>query len=118
MKYKPTKWGLKLGVLAYMSGDIRDRNMRKETISCISEFSVLNAYNLESIVATDFNFGVKFLTSSCYTRKKFCATSTSSMDGASSRVNRIQKLLFYASLWQFTIRYRRLTLASNVGSVK
>ena len=70
MKYKPTKWGLKLGVLAYMSGDIRDRNMRKETISCISEFSVLNAYNLESIVATDFNFGVKFLTSSCYTHKK------------------------------------------------
>jgi len=65
---------------------------------------------LESITAADFNFGVKILTSSCYTRKKFSATSTSGLGGASARVNRVQKSLFYASLWQFTVRYRRLTL--------
>jgi len=59
---------------------------------------------LESIAATDSNFGVMILTSSCYTRKKFCAMPTSSLGRASARVNRIQKLLFYASLRQFTIR--------------
>jgi len=74
---------------------------------------------LESITATDFNFGVKILTSSsCYTCKKFRATPTSGLGGASTRVDHVQKSLFYASLWQFTVQFRRLTLASNVGSVK
>jgi len=118
MKYKPTKWGLKLGVLAYISGDIRDRIWERGPYHAFLNFHFLNAYNLESIVATDFNFGVKILTSSCYTCKKFRATPTSGMGGASARVDRIQKLPFYASLWQFTVRYRRLTLAFNVGSVK
>jgi len=71
---------------------------------------------LESIAATDFNFGMKILTSSCYTRKKFRTTPTSGLGGASTQVNRVQKSPFYASLWQFTVRYRRLPLASNVGS--
>ena len=38
--------------------------------------------------------------------------------GASMRVDQVQKSPFCASLWQFTARCRRLTLASNVGSVK
>jgi len=40
------------------------------------------------------------------------------LGGASTRVNHVRKLLFYASIWQFTVQYRRLTLASNVGSGK
>ena len=40
---------------------------------------VENTYNLESIAATDFNFGVKILKSSCYTHKKFRATPTSGL---------------------------------------
>jgi len=73
---------------------------------------------LESIAATDFYFGVMILTSSCYTHKDFCATPTSGLGGVSTWVDRVRKLPFYASLWQFTIRYRRLTLVFNVGSVK
>jgi len=72
---------------------------------------------LESVAATDFNFGVMILTSSCYTHKEFRATPTSGLGGASAQVDRIRKSPFYASLWQFTIQYKRLTLAYN-GSVK
>jgi len=70
---------------------------------------------LESIGA---NFGVKILTSSCYTCKELRAMPTSSLGGASTRVDHVQKSPFYASLWQFTVWYRMLTLPSNVGSVK
>ena len=35
------------------------------------------------------------------------------LGGTSVRVDHVQKLLFYASLWRFTIQYRRLTLASK-----
>jgi len=48
--------------------------MRKGIISHISEFSFKDTYNLESIAATDFNFGVTILTSSCSTRKEFHTT--------------------------------------------
>jgi len=58
---------------------------------------------LESIVATDFNFSMKTLISSCYTRKEFRATSTSGFGRVSVQV---------------TVWYRRLILAPNVGSVK
>jgi len=73
---------------------------------------------LESIAATDFNFGVTALTSPCYTHKEFRAKPTSSLGGVSVQVNCVRKSLFYASIWRFTVQYRRLTLASNVGSVK
>jgi len=53
---------------------------------------------LESIAATDFNFGVKILTSSCYTRKEFRATPTSGLAGASAQVDGVRKSPFYASL--------------------
>ena len=92
--------------------------MRKGTISRIFWIFILNAYNLESKAATDFNFGVKILTSSCYTRKKFHAMPTSGLGRVSMRVDRVQKSPFYASLWQFTVQYRRLTLTSNIESVK
>jgi len=36
---------------------------------------------LESITATDFTFGVKILTSSCYTRKILSAMPTSGLVG-------------------------------------
>ena len=38
--------------------------------------------------------------------------------GRGARVDRVWKSPFCASLWQLTARDRRLTLASNVGSVK
>ena len=66
----------------------------------------------------NFKPGMNILTSSCYTCCKSRALPTSGVGGASERANRIQKLLFYASLWQLTARDRRLTVASNVGSVK
>jgi len=69
---------------------------------------------LEYIVATDLNFGVMILTSSCYTGKEFHAMSTSSLGGASARVNHVQKSPFYASLWQLSDQYRRLIIVSNV----
>ena len=53
-----------------------------------------------------------------HTRKKFRAVPTSGLGRASTRVDRVRKLPFYASLWWLTIWYRRLTLASNVGSVE
>ena len=77
-----------------------------------------NAYNLESIAATDFNLGVMILTSSCYTGKEFRAKSTSSLGGASARVNHVQKLPFYASLWQLSDQYRRLIIVSNVNCLQ
>ena len=77
-----------------------------------------NAYNLESIAATDVNFGVMILTSSCYTGKEFRAKSTSSLGGASARVNHVQKLPFYASLWQLSDQYRRLIIVSNVNCLQ
>ena len=41
----------------------------------ISRFH-FKTHNLESGAATDFNFGVMILTSSCYTHKEFHATPT------------------------------------------
>ena len=38
--------------------------------------------------------------------------------GEHTRVDRVQKSLFYASLWRLTIQDRRLAVASNIGSVK
>jgi len=58
---------------------------------------------LENIAATDFNFGVTIFKSSSYTRKDFCATPTFSLGGGSAQVNHV-----HASLWRFTIQYRRL----------
>jgi len=46
------------------------------------------------IAATDFNFGVIILTSSCYTCKELNATPNSGLGGASARVDRVQKLPF------------------------
>ena len=57
------------------------------------------------------------LTLSYYTRKEFRAPPISGMDGASARVDRVRKSPFYAVLWQLTAQDRRLTVASNVGSV-
>ena len=88
----------------------RWQDMRKETILCIFWIFTLK---LESIVAIDLNFGVMILTSSRYTHKEFCATPASSLGGASAQVNCVQKSLFYASIWWFTVQYRRLNLASN-----
>jgi hypothetical protein len=62
--------------------------------------------------------GMNILPSSYYTRCEFGATPISSMGGASERVDRVRKSPFYASLWRLTVQDRRLTLASNVGSVK
>ena len=70
----------------------------------------------QSIAATDF--GVMILTSSYYTHKEFCATPTSGFGRASAQVDCVRKSPFYASLWWFTVQYRRLTLAYNIGSVK
>ena len=64
----------------------------------------------EKIAATDLNFGMINLSSSCYTRKEFRAPPISGMGGASTCVDCVQKSL--------TVRDRRLALASNVGSVK
>ena len=61
-----------------------------------------------------FIFGVMIFTSFCNTRSEFHAKPDSGLGGASTRVDHVQKSLFYASLWRFTIRYRRLTLASNL----
>ena len=47
-----------------------------------------------------------------------CSCSNSSLGGASTRVDHVWKLPCYASIWWFTVQYRRLTLASNVGSGK
>jgi len=44
-------------------------------------------HNLESIAATDFNFGVMILISSCSCRKEFCAPPTSGLGGASTQVD-------------------------------
>jgi len=76
--------------------------MRKGTISRIF---ILNAYYLERIAVRDFNLGVMILTLSCYTRtrKEFRATPTSGLGGASTQVDHVRKLPFYASLWQFTV---------------
>jgi len=49
------------------------------------------------------------------TLARSCVTPPSGLGGESTWVNHVRKLLFYASLWRFTIQYRRLTLASNVG---
>jgi len=68
---------------------------------------------LENIEATDFNFGVMILTSSCYTCKEFYTTPTSGLGGASVWVDRVQKSSFYASLCRFTVQYGRLILASK-----
>jgi len=65
---------------------------------------------LESIAATEFNFGVLILTSFCCTRNEFRAMPTFGLGGSSARVDRVRKSPFCASLWQFTIWYRRLTL--------
>jgi len=93
--------------------------MRKGTIIYYRDsINFFKTHNLESIAATDFNFGVKIFTSSWYTHKEFCTMFTSGFGRASTRVDRVQKLLFYASLWQFTVQYRELVLASNIGSVK
>ena len=66
----------------------------------------------------NFKPGMNILTSSCYTRCKSRAPPTSGVGGASERVDRVRKSLFYASLWRFTARDRRLAVASNVGSEK
>ena len=91
---------------------------RDHNYGAFSEFSFLNVYNLESIAATDLNFGTIILSSSYYTRKKFQAPLISGVGEARAHIDRIRKLPFYASLWQLTARDRRLALASNVGSVK
>jgi len=43
---------------------------------------------LESVAATDFNFGVMILTSFCYTRKEFCATPAHFQFGRGEWVSR------------------------------
>jgi len=47
-----------------------------------------------------------------------CEYSRPSLRSDGARVDHVQKSPFYVSLWQFTVRYRRLTLAYNIGSVK
>ena len=66
----------------------------------------------------DLNFGMIILLSSCYTCKEFQAPPISGVGGATTRVDRIRKSLFYASLWWLTSLDRRLAVASNVGTVK
>ena len=65
----------------------------------------------------DLNFGMIILLPSCYTHNEFQALPISGVGGAIMCVDRIQKSLFYASLWRLTSRDRRLAVASN-GSVK
>ena len=62
----------------------------------------------------NLNFGMNILPSSCYTRKEFRAPPICGMGGARSCVDRIWKLLFYASLWWLTAQDRRLAVAPNV----
>jgi len=92
--------------------------MNYEKRDCIVHFLNFHfkTHNLESIAATDFNFGVMILKSSCYTRKEFCTTPTSGLGRASTRVDRVRKLPFYAPLWQFTIQYTRLILMLDLWS--
>jgi len=85
-------------------------DMRKGIIWHIFSIFILNTYNLENIEATDFNFGVMILTSSCYTCKEFYTTPSSGLGGASVWVDRVQKSSFYASLCRFTVQYGRLIL--------
>ena len=60
-------------------------------------------YGISGIkTAMNSNFGMSILPSSCYTRKEFQALPTSGMGGASTHVDHIRKLPFYASLWQLT----------------
>jgi len=54
---------------------------------------ILKRYNLESIAATDFNFGMKIFTSSRYTHKEFCATCTSGFGQVSAQVNCVSKIV-------------------------
>ena len=78
-------------------------------------FLFLNVYNSETIAAMDLKFGVIILPSSCYTCKQFRASPTSGMGVVSLRVEHVQKSPFYASVWQFTSRDRRLAVVSNIG---
>ena len=80
-----------------------------------TEFSFFKAY---TIAAMNLNFGMNILPSSCYTRKEFRVPPTSGLGGAITRVDRVRKSPFYASLWLLTIQDNRLALPSNVGSVK
>ena len=66
----------------------------------------------------ELNFGMNILPSSCYTSKEFRAPPISGMDGARGRVDCVQKLPFYASLWRLTTRDRTFAIASYIGSVK
>ena len=65
----------------------------------------------------NFKPGMNILTSSYYTRCKSRTPPTSAVGGAGKRIDRVQKLPFYASLWRLTAQDRRLAQASN-GSVK
>jgi len=64
-------------------------------------------HTLESIVATDFNFGVMILTS-----------FSSGLGGASVQVDCVRKLPLYASLWWFTVWYRGLSRRPKLSSGK
>ena len=87
---------------------------RKGTISRIFQIFV---YNLESIAATDLDFGITILSSSHYTSKEFRALAFLVWAGR-VRTSIASKSLFYALFWQLSAQDRRLVLASNVESVK
>ena len=85
------------------AGSLYVTGSEKGTTSCYSRNFIIfffNAYISGTIAATNLNFGMNILPSSCYTRKEFRAPPISSMGGAQSCVDRIRKLPFYASLWQ------------------